>query len=103
MKATALLATLVLGMLVAPFAAAAQPAGKMWRIEYLAAGFGKLGIPEVFPQGRCDLDYIEGQNMAIEYRHADNKPERLRDLAVELAWLQVDVIVTEGENAARVV
>ena len=101
MKATALLATLVLGILVAPLAAEAQPAGKMWRIGYLGAGFGK--IPEAFLQGLRDLGYVEGQTLAIEYRHADNQPDRLRDLAVELARLQVDVIVTGGDNAARAV
>ena len=99
MKATALLTTLVLGLLVAPLAAAAQPAGKMWRIGYLTAGFGK--IHEAFLQGLRDLGYVEGQTLAIEYRHADNQPERLRGLAVELAGLQVDVIVTGGGNAAR--
>ena len=101
MKAIALIAILVLGILVAPLAAEAQPAGKMWRIGYLVAGFGK--IPEAFLQGLRDLGYVEGQTLAIEYRHADNKPERLRDLAVELARLQVDIIVTAGGNAAQAV
>jgi len=101
MKATVLLAALMLGILVAPLAAAAQPAGKMWKIGYLVAGFGK--IHEAFLQGLRDLGYVEGQTLAIEYRHADNQPERLRDLAVELVQLQVDVIVTGGDNAAQAV
>lgn len=91
---------LSLSLLAVPLAAAAQPTGKMWRIGYLVAGAGR--IPEAFRQGLRDLGYVEGQNIAIEYRSADSQLERLPDLAAELIRLPVDVIVTGGANAARV-
>jgi putative ABC transport system substrate-binding protein len=94
------LVTLMLSLLALPRAAAAPPAGKVWRIGYLVAGFGR--IDDAFRQGLRDLGYIEGQNIMIEYRHADNQLERLADLAAELVRLPVDVLVATGENAARV-
>src|SRR5262245_21301328 len=93
--------TLSLSLLAVPLAAAAPLAGKVWRIGYLVAGFGK--VDEAFRQGLRDLGYIEGQNITIEYRHADNQRDRLPALAAELVRLPVDVLVTGGENAARVV
>jgi len=48
-----------------------------------------------------DIGYIEGQNITIEERYADGKPDRLPTLAAELVHLKVDVIVTLGEDATR--
>jgi putative ABC transport system substrate-binding protein len=48
-----------------------------------------------------ELGYIEGQNIAIEFRYAEEKPERLPALAAELVRLKVDVIVTGGPTATR--
>ena len=56
---------------------------------------------EAFRQGMRDLGYLEGQNMAIEYRYAEGKLERLPDLAGELVRLKVDVIVVGGSTATR--
>jgi putative tryptophan/tyrosine transport system substrate-binding protein len=53
-----------------------------------------------FRQGLRELGYVEGQNVVIEYRSADGRPERLPDLATELVRLKVDVIVTRGTSAA---
>jgi putative ABC transport system substrate-binding protein len=92
---------LILSLLAVPLAAAAPLAGKVWRIGYLVAGFRE--VDEAFRQGLRDLGYIEGQNITIEYRHADNQRDRLPALAAELVRLPVDVLVTGGENAARVV
>jgi putative ABC transport system substrate-binding protein len=55
---------------------------------------------EAFRQGLRDVGYIEGQNIAIEYRYAEGKLEQLPDLAAELVRLKVDVIVTAGTPAA---
>ena len=43
-----------------------------------------------------ELGYIEGQNIAIEYRYADGKNDRLPELAAELVRLKVDIIVVAG-------
>jgi len=77
-------------------AARAQQAGKVYRIGFLgdspAAGGSEL--IEAFRQGLRDLGYAEGRNIAIEYRWAEGKPERMRELAEELVRLKVDVIIT---------
>ena len=49
-----------------------------------------------FRQGLRDLGYLEGQNIAFEYRHADGVPERLAEAATDLARRPVDVIATYG-------
>ena len=43
-----------------------------------------------------ELGYIEGQNIAIEYRYAEGKPDRVPELAAELVRLKVDIIVVAG-------
>jgi putative ABC transport system substrate-binding protein len=53
-----------------------------------------------FRKGLRELGYVEGQNVVIEYRSADGRPERFPDLATELVRLKVDVIVTRGTSAA---
>jgi putative ABC transport system substrate-binding protein len=90
-----------LGLLAAPLAAGAQqPAGTSWRIGLLQEGRNKNLQPENplnrFVDSLRDLGYVEGQNLVIEYRYADNQPERLPEFAAELLRLKVDVIVTVG-------
>jgi ABC-type uncharacterized transport system substrate-binding protein len=92
-------------LLVAPLAAEGPQAGSVARIGYLA--FGPLESPETrvaldaFRQGLHERDYVEGQNIAIEYRSADGKIERFPGLATELARLKVDLIVAPNTPAAR--
>ena len=58
---------------------------------------------EAFRQGLRDLGYVEGKNIVIEYRSADEKLDRLPELAAELVQLKVDVIVSGGDMVTRVV
>jgi putative ABC transport system substrate-binding protein len=51
---------------------------------------------ELFRKGLRDVGYIEGKNIAIEYRYAQGKTERLLELAAELVRLKVDCIITAG-------
>ena len=86
------LALLALG--AAPRLAFAQQSGKVWRIGYLTPGPGSNPFIEAFRDELRSLGYIEGRNLAIEYRYAAGKEERMQELAAELVRLNVDVIVT---------
>jgi ABC-type uncharacterized transport system substrate-binding protein len=83
-----------LGLLAAPLAAEAQPAGKVHRIGFLGSG-SATGDPrtrEAFREGLREFGWVEGQNLVIEYRFAEGQSDRLPDLATELVRLKVDVI-----------
>jgi putative ABC transport system substrate-binding protein len=55
-----------------------------------------LRLIGLFRKGLRDAGYVEGKSIAIEYRYAEGKTERLSQLAAELVHLKVDVIVTSG-------
>jgi putative ABC transport system substrate-binding protein len=75
--------------------AGAQPAKKMPRIGWLSAGSSSAEFPEKqVLEGLRRLDWVDGKNVVIEYRHAAGNPERLSQFASELVGLKVDVIVT---------
>src|SRR5215470_17669129 len=82
--------------------AEAQQAGKIFRIGYLDASTasGSMVLLDVFRQELNKLGWIEGKNLTIEYRFAEQKRERLRELAAELVRLKVDLIVVAAQNTA---
>jgi len=90
---------LALSLALAPLAAEAQPAGKVWRIGLLIL-VSAPPFEEVFRQSLKDSGYIEGQNVTLEWRRAEGQRERLADLAAELVQQRVDVIVTASNDAA---
>ncbi len=98
-----------LSVVGAPLAAGTQQAGKVSRVgvltpEPLATSSTPSSTVGSFRQGLRDLGYIEGQNIIIEYRHADWNLDRLPGLAEELVRLKPDVIFTHttpGVLAAR--
>ncbi len=92
---------LALGTLALPLAAEAQQGGKVPRIGFLHYGSpGPSPEVEAFRQGLRELGYIDGQNIAIEYRFAGGQVDRLPELAGELVRLKVDVIVTPTTPAS---
>jgi ABC-type uncharacterized transport system substrate-binding protein len=95
---------LALALLTAPLAGQAQPGGKrIPRIGYLDGGPlspNSLRI-EAFRQSLRELGYVEGRDIAIEWRSAEGKADRLAGLAAELVRLKVDVIITGGAGATR--
>ncbi len=101
LRTAALLVILALGVLLAPPAADAQQPGKVWRIGILQAGSlsAHVRVFEAFRQGLHELGYVEGRNISIEYRAAEGRSERLRDLVAELIRLKVDVIVSSSTPA----
>ena len=92
-----LLITLALGLLVAPFAAEAQPAGNVSRIGLLLLGSSSSFSSrlEGFRQGLRDLGWVEGQQIALQERYAENL-DQLPDLAAELVRLPVALILAWG-------
>ena len=87
--------TLLGGTAIAwPRAARAQQSGKIYRIGFLwDSPNAFMDALEAFRQGLRDLGYVEGRNIVIEYRWAEGRPERMRELAEELVRLKVDVII----------
>ena len=96
------ISSLGVGLLAAPLAAGAQPAGKVYRIGYLSGGSATASsrFPETFRQGLRELGWVEGQNIVIEYRFAEGRFDRLPDLAAELVRLKADVIVAAPSPSA---
>ena len=84
------------------FAHAQQPK-KVPKIGYLTNSSlsAASARTEAFRQGLRDLHYVEGQNISIEWRAADEVAKRLSNLAAELVQLKVDVIFTQGTQATQ--
>jgi putative ABC transport system substrate-binding protein len=83
--------------------AEAQQAKKVLRIGYLTSNTSSAELPrlDAFRQALRDLGHVEGENIAIEYRHAEGKFDRLPGLAAELVGLKVDVLVGVTTNAVQ--
>jgi ABC-type uncharacterized transport system substrate-binding protein len=79
----------------------AQQSGKMSRLGILFYGSRDQPHLQSFQQGLRDLGYIERKNIALEYRYAEGKPDRLAALAADLVRLPVDVIITTTDQGAR--
>jgi len=78
--------------------AQAQQPGKIFRIGFLdpSNASGMAVLVDAFRQELSKLGWIEGKNITIEYRFAEQKNERLPELAADLVRLKVDLIVTSG-------
>ena len=98
--------SLILGALLFAFCfeVRGQAAEKIARIGYMAAPTSSAELPRIdaFRQGLRALGYVEGHNIAIDYRFADGKFERLPEVAAELVRLKVDVLIAVSTNAALV-
>src|SRR5438093_8885720 len=81
-----------------PLAARAQQPAKLPTIGFLGPNTSSLDSLRVgaFVQRLRELGRIEGRNVAIEYRWAEGRTERLSEFAAEFVRLKVDVIVTSG-------
>ena len=90
-------------LLALPFPTWAQQPGKTFRIGFLDAStaYGMAVLVEVFRQELSKLGWIEGKNLTIDYRFAENKgADRLSQLAADLVRLKVDlIVVTAGPPA----
>jgi putative ABC transport system substrate-binding protein len=99
------LVALTLSILVAPFVAVGQPAGKVAKIGFLMSGSATAMTRnfEAFTQVLRELGYIEGQHIALEQRYDEGRPERLPVLAAELVSLKLEVCVVNTNRVAEAV
>jgi putative tryptophan/tyrosine transport system substrate-binding protein len=88
-------------LLALNFPAQAQQPTKVPRIGYLdpSTATGNVVLLEAFWQEMRKLGWIEGKNITIEYRFAEQKPERIPELAAELVRLKVDLIVVTAASS----
>jgi putative ABC transport system substrate-binding protein len=102
-RAVGCILSLALSLFAATLDAVAQRSAKMPTIGYLSVAGGAPGgapLAESFRQGLRDLGYAQGKTIALEYRSAEGKSERLPALAAELARLPVDVIFAQSGQVA---
>jgi putative ABC transport system substrate-binding protein len=85
-----------------PLGARAQPAGKIARLGFLGATFASSWTSRIqaFRASLRDLGYVQGENVHLEPRWADEQYDRLPALAAELVGLKVDVLLTYGTPGA---
>jgi len=102
-RLAAIVTLLVAAALATSLASDAQQPKKVSRIGFLLASSPSSTATrvEAFRRGLRELGYVEGQNIAIEWRYAEGKLDRLPDFAAELVRLKVDIIVAEGAPAAH--
>jgi putative ABC transport system substrate-binding protein len=84
-------------LLAAPLAVEAEQAGKVVRVGFLDA-VSPRNVPWIaaFERRLVELGYVEGKNLAITFRTAEGRTDRLQDLATELVGLRPDVIVSSA-------
>lgn len=90
-------------MLVAPPAAQAQKAGKVYRVGVLAGSAGHTPRTEAFRTEMSAQGFTEGQNVSVEWRFPAGRADLVRDYALELGRLRLDVIVAAGDATTRAV
>jgi putative tryptophan/tyrosine transport system substrate-binding protein len=81
-----------------PFAARAQQGGKKYIVGRFSAGSATLEAAALTEALR-ELGWVEGKNVVFERRYAENRLERLPELAADLVRLKVDVIIAGGTLA----
>ena len=98
----AFIGTLAGGLLAAPLAAEAQQTAKGATVGILSTGNPRSAeIYQALEQRLRDLGYVDGEHLAIEFRNAEGRTERLHRIAAELARLNLDVIVVATEPGTR--
>jgi putative tryptophan/tyrosine transport system substrate-binding protein len=97
------LTLVILALVTCSTATAADTAARVYKIGFLGqTSATDLSLQtSALRQGLRDLGYEEGRNLAIEYRWAERKLDRLPSLAADLVALKVDIIVTHGSPGSR--
>jgi len=103
MNRRAFLTALSGSFLAAPLAGEAAQAGS-WRVGFLetsSASPARVQLLDTLRQRLRELGYVEGQNIALESRFGEGKPDQIQRFAAELVGLKVDIIVTSGTPASQ--
>ena len=99
------LETTVGGLLVAPLAAGAQPAQKVYRIGLMADTPPRTPdlerLWDALRQGLGEHGYVEGQNLIITRRYSEGNDARSAEVAAELVRMNVDLILTASSSATH--
>jgi putative ABC transport system substrate-binding protein len=93
------------GLFAAPFAAAAQQAGKVYTVGLVSVGTdpAKPVQWQPFLDAMRELGYVKGQNLAVQQAFGNGRPERLPALVAAVVHAKVDVIVTTGTRETQAV
>jgi ABC-type uncharacterized transport system substrate-binding protein len=105
MRLIGLAVVLAFSITLAPLAAEAQPAQKMWRVGWLGDGSRtarESNTLSPLKDGLRELGYVEGKNLVIDARWSEGADQQLARDAAEFVRLNVDVIVTHGSAAGLV-
>src|SRR5262249_29896118 len=102
MQLIGLAVIITLGLAFAPLAIEAQESGKIYRIGYLSSGTAtaNAGLRQAFEDGLRDHGWIEGKNIAVEYRWEGAGKTALDALAAELKRLPLDAIFAVNTPAS---
>ena len=105
MDRRAFLQTIAGGLLVAPLAAEAQLAEKVYRVGVLTPGARPTSsastMASILPLALRDLGYVEGKNLVVEQRFAEGKLDQLPGLAQELVQRRIDILIAVSPDAVR--
>jgi putative ABC transport system substrate-binding protein len=100
-----LIVALGAGTLAVPFGSFAQQPGKVWRVGFLVQAVRPTNLDasffNAFVQGMRELGYVDGKNLEIHWRFAENRVEQLPSLVADLLRLKVDVIVSSSSTPTR--
>ena len=99
MRRIGLAATVLVGPLLVLVVSWAQPAEPMRKVGVLIHAATEAGGSSSFEAALHERGWIKGRNVAVEYRYSGGRPERLTDLATELANLRPDAIVAHTNPA----
>jgi ABC-type uncharacterized transport system substrate-binding protein len=102
MRRIGLAVVLAVSLALAPVATEAQESGKIYRIGYLSSGTAtaNAGLLKAFTDGLRDHGWIEGKNIAVEYRWEGAGKLTLDALAAEMARLPLDAILAVNTPAS---
>ena len=93
--------TLLGGTMLWPLPVPAQDTGKIWHMGFIARGEERFY--EALFEGLRGLGYVEGRNLVVERRYAEDRTERFHEFAAEMVQLKVDIIIVVTTPAALAV